>query len=201
MSEPKFDLAADESEHDLGPRSRPSGAPEDHLQTTRLPAISPPPPGLFSSSPPSAVVAVAPRLPSFDPSSGESIAPPSSITDVPPVRPSWLRGLLTTTFPPARAEILTVDERVLRRRTGSIAAVLALALVIASLVVGLRAAPAAEPAVAATVVAVRAAMALGLLAFAFALIRTAERLFFVVPPVDAAAAAPAQEAMKSPGTH
>jgi hypothetical protein len=135
----------------------------------------------FSSSPPSAVVAVAPRVPSFDPSTGESAAPPSTMSDAPAGRSSWWRGLLTATFPPPR-DAVSADDRVLRKRIGSIAAGVAAALVIVALVAGLRPAPSGEAAVAATVVASRAAVALGLLAFAYALLRAAERLFF--PPAD-----------------
>jgi hypothetical protein len=183
MSEPKFDLTGDESDRDVERRSRSSAIPpEDHLQTTRLPAISPPPASLFSSSPPSAVIAVAPRLPSFDPLPGDSTAPPSSVTEPPAGKPSWLRGLLTATFPPPSTDAFVADERVQRRRAGSVAAILSLVMVITSLVVGLRAAPPAEPSVAATTVACRAAVALGILAFAAALLRAAERLFFL--PAD-----------------
>jgi hypothetical protein len=199
MSEAKFDLTGDESDRDVEPRSRPSVVPEDHLQTTRLPLISPPPVGIFSSLPPSAVVAVAPRVPTFDPRPGDSIAPPSSTTDAPAAKPSWLRGLLTATFPPPPPEAVTLDERILRKRAGSVAALLAMALVITSLVVGLRSAPAVEPVVAATVVASRAALALGVLWFAFALLRIAERLFFF--PNDRPDAAPARDADRTGATH
>jgi hypothetical protein len=197
MSEPKFDLTRDESDRDVEPRSRPSTVPEDHLQTTRLPAISPPPVGVFSSFPPSAVVAVAPRLPTFDSSSPGSNAP-SSAPDA-SAKPSWLRGLLTATFPPPPPDAVTLDERTLRKRTGSAAALLSMALVITSLVVGLRSAPALEPAVASTVVASRAALALGLLAFAFALLRAAERLFFL--PSERIDSPPAHAAERPGATH
>jgi hypothetical protein len=202
MSEPKFDLTRDESDRDVERRSRPSVIPEDHLQTTRLPGITPPPIGFssappssgppgFTSSPASAVVAVAPRLPSFDAEPGESVSPPSSTTDAPAAKPSWWRNLLTATFPPPRPEALSADERALRRRAGSGAAIFALTLLVASLVIGLRAAPAAEPTVAAVVVASRAALALGLLGLVLALLRAAERLFFV--PAEGADVARARD--------
>ena len=196
MSEPKYDLTRDESDRDVERRSRPSVTPEDHLQTTRLPAMTPPPfgpmgfssappppgPGAFTSSPPSAVIAVAPRVPSFGAEPGQSVSPVSSTSEAPAAKPSWWRNLLTATFPPPRPDALSADERVLRRRAGSVAALSSLALLVASLLIGLRGAPAAEPAVAATVVASRAALALGLLGLVFALLRAAERLFFV--PAD-----------------
>jgi len=194
MSEPKYDLTRDESDRDVERRSRPSVTPEDHLQTTRLPAMTPPPfgpmgfssapppPGGFTSSPPSAVIAVAPRLPSFAAEPGESVSPASSASDAPAAKPSWWRNLLTATFPPPRPDVVSADERALRRRAGSVAAISSLALLVASLLIGLRGAPAAEAAVAATVVASRAARALGLLGLVFALLRAAERLFFL--PAD-----------------
>jgi hypothetical protein len=200
MSEPKFDLTGDESEHDVGRHLPPSMAPEDHLQTTRLPAISPPPVGLFSSAPPSAVVAVAPRLPSFDPSPDDSVAPPSSTTDAPAGRPSWWRGLLTATFAPPGAGAIPARERVLRRRTAAVVALLGGMLVITSLVAGLRGPPAVDAAVAATAVASRTVMALGILAFAHALLRAAERLFFGAPPLDSPEAPRGPDA-DPPATH
>ena len=113
------------------------------------------------------------------------------MTDAPAAKPSWWRNLLTATFPPPRPEGLSADERALRRRAGSVAALLSLVLLVTSLVIGLRAAPAAEPAVAAVVVASRAALALGLLGLVAALVRAAERLFFV--PAETAEAARLRE--------
>ena len=212
MSDRKFDLTADESDRDIERRSRPSTVPEDHLKTTRMAPIAPPPigplkfssapPPPFSiSSPPSAVVAVAPRLPSFEPDARDSQAPslnvPGPTTDAPVARSSWWRSLLTATVPPGRRDAVSVDEVVLRKRAGAGAAVLSFALVVAALVVGLRSAPAIEPAVAATVVASRAVIALGLLAFALALGRAAERLFFA--PADGSDTARAAGAQRADG--
>jgi hypothetical protein len=190
MSERKFDLtndSRDESDRDVERRSRPSATLEDQLQTTRLPAISPPPIGIgYSSAPPSAVIAVAPRTPSFEAGGGESDAPSGmpAIPTSPPSTPSLWRGLLTATFPPSRAEGLSVDERNLRRRTGSAAAILALVLLVASLVIGLRSPPPLDAPVAAAWIVARSAMALGVLGVTTVLLRIAERLLF--PPLDAA---------------
>jgi hypothetical protein len=214
MSERKFDRTSDsrdEPDRDVERRSRPSATLEDQLQTTRLPAITPPPIGIgYSSAPPSAVIAVAPRTPSFEPGAGDSMAPsgaPSSAPAIPaspPSTPSLWRGLLTATFPPARTDGISADERLLRRRTGSAAAVLALVLLVGSLVIGLRSPPALDAPVAAAWVVSRSAVALGVLGVTIALLRIAERLFFV--PIETAAAdssdaARSRDANRPPASH
>jgi hypothetical protein len=176
MSDAKYDLTREESDSDVeSRRDRPSASPDDHLMTRRMPAISPPPmrPGTLSSPPPPPAI---PRMPSFVPGI-EGVGSAGYSTDAPAgaqPRASWWRALLTTTFAPA-ASASALDANALRRRMAAACAGLALGLVLLALVLGFRSAPSLEPAVAAAVVVSRALVALGMIAFGGALLRTAER--------------------------
>jgi hypothetical protein len=163
MNEAHIDLNAQDSS-----REGPLDPSDDRLLlTTRLPPITPPPMRPASvppSSPP----------PSFAPS---GMYRTGSAGEQP--RSSWWNALLTATFPPPSiAAPAATDERVMRRRIGATCAGMALGFVILALALGLRGAePAYSPAVAAALVIARAIVALGFLAFGYALLRMAERFF------------------------
>ena len=103
----------------------------------------------------------------------------------PAAKPSWLRALLTTTFPPPGAMRNTNPDAPIRASTaGTIFAAMGLVFAIVALVTGLRGAPAEpmEPVVAAATVIARALIALGAGALSFAMLRQAERLLVQEPP-------------------
>jgi hypothetical protein len=165
---------------------------DDHLATTRMPSIavgplpparvppSHPPPALASPATPSGSL---PRpSPPPSPSVGTPAPPRVEAPREPPVR-SWLRALLASTLPPAAlaAEGSAVEGH-LRRRVAIACAAFGVTSVVVALIVGFRAAPSEflmPSAVAASIVLSRALMALGLLGTGVALLRAAERLYFV----------------------
>jgi hypothetical protein len=154
-----FDLTNDDSAaHDVDSMARThSVLPEDHLATTRLPPISPPPM----------------RGP------GGSQPPPSMLPQRQP-RTSWWQALLTATFPPTPAPSAPTDERVVSRRIGLACGALSLVLLVIALGVGFRGVPSpfsSSPTVVAALVLARALMALGVLAFGYALLGIGERFF------------------------
>ncbi|HEY1695336.1 MAG TPA: hypothetical protein VGG39_24375 [Polyangiaceae bacterium] len=170
---------------------RPALSPEgDELTTTVRPPLTPPPP-------PMAVANAAP-LPSFPPPSDvpsftlqsqyPSHAPHPS---APPLdgpgagKPSWLRSLLTTTFPPPGvARNANPDAPIRASTAGAVFAALGVFFAFVALVCGLRGAPTEimPPVVAASVVIARALVAFGAGALSFAFLRQAERLLVQEPP-------------------
>ena len=164
MSEANIDLSGRDSESELPTEMR-----DDRLMTTRLPPMTPPP-----MRPPS--VPPAGELSSTFPPSSGLYRGDTSVPAQP--RSSWWRALLTATFPPPSMAPAPPDERVLSRRIGATCAGMAVGFVILALALGLRGAePAFSPAVAAALVIARALVALGFLAFGYALLRMAERFF------------------------
>lgn len=153
----------------------------DELKTHQLPPATPPPP-MTTSMPP---------LPSFPPAT-----PPPTFT-VPQVhqrtvsdpalqpKPSWLRNLLTTTFPPPGTPIQANPDAPIRASTaGAVFAGMGLFFALVALITGLRGAPTEimPPVVAASLVIARALVALGAGALSFAMFRQAERLLVQEPP-------------------
>jgi hypothetical protein len=153
----------------------------DELKTTRRPAISPPPapPTSLRSHPPSVSAPAVSR-----PSTGEArIHFPSEAPDA--TKPSWLRALLTTTFPPpAPARHPGAHAPIPAQTAGTVYAGLGVLFAIVALVTGLRGAPSETlaPSVAACLVIARAIVALGAGFLSFAMFRQAERLLVEEPP-------------------
>jgi hypothetical protein len=165
MSEAQVDLGVQDFGNDV-----PSDESDDRLLTTRLPPITPPP-----LRPPSVPPSAMPTQPPFAPSG-------TYRTEVQPTN-SWWRALLTATFPPPAMPSIAPPvnaeerERVLRRRIGATCAGMAIGFVILALALGLRGAePAYSAAVSAALVLSRSLVALGFLAFGYALLRMAERV-------------------------
>jgi hypothetical protein len=97
----------------------------------------------------------------------------------PAARPSWIKSLLVTTFPPPGVQPSADQVRLTRRTAGAVFAVLGLAAAVVALVTGLRGAPndpAIPPTVAAAIILARALIAVGAGTFSFALFRMSERL-------------------------
>jgi hypothetical protein len=146
----------------------------DELKTTRRPAISPPP------APPSLrahAASVPPPVMTFSSTSDSRPRPTSEPPDA--AKPSWLRALLTTTFPPpAPARHASAPAPITAQTAGTVYAVLGVLFAVVALVTGLRGAPSEvlAPSVAACLVIARAIIALGAGALSFAMFRQAERL-------------------------
>jgi hypothetical protein len=156
---------------------RPALSPDgDEVKTTRLPPLTPPPPAATSMPP----------LPSFPP---PEMAPTFTVSQVSPryeaapapaTKPSWLRTLLTSTFPPSSTQRNPAPDAPVKATTaGTIFAVLGLVFAVVALVTGLRGAPSdatVPPIVSAALVIARALVALGAGALSFGMFRQAERL-------------------------
>jgi hypothetical protein len=164
---------------------RPAMSPEgDELKTTRMPSMTPPPPALSMPPLPPITFPPASPAPSFAVDDGttryRSEPPPAS------PKPSWLRALLTTTFPPpATQRDPSVKGPVSVQTAGTVFAVMGLVFAVVALVTGLRGVPSdttVAPAVAAAFVVARAIVALGAGALSFAMLRQAERLLVHEPP-------------------
>ena len=165
MNEPGIDLADAPPSGDG--TSMPPVPPEDHLATTRLPALAPPPrPSRRTSQP---------TVPPF--------AEPKH---------SWWRALLASTIGPPSPGITAGDARTVDLRIAAICAGAALVLFLVALGVGLAGAPSQAPAIAVAVVAARSVFALGLLGVAFSILRMAERFFTRRSEQDAQDARPAR---------
>lgn len=93
-------------------------------------------------------------------------------------RTSWWRSLIASTLAPAD---VAREERG-EKRIGLTCVGLALAFAVASLIVGLRPAPGDATSVAVAVIASRTAIALGLNAFGYALLRMGERFLKLRAP-------------------
>jgi hypothetical protein len=188
MNEIKSDYLDSEllKEADAGtPQPLDLSAENDELKTIKRLAISPP------SSPPASPrgqpVSLPPPAPVSPSAKGEGGARHSSEAAPVVSRPSWLRNLLTTTFPPpGPAPVRAPGVRLpIRPQTaGTVFAVLGLVFAVVALVTGLRGAPSetVAPAVAASLVIARAVVALGAGALSFAMFRQAERLLVDEPP-------------------
>jgi hypothetical protein len=165
----------------------------DELKTSRLPSMTPPPLAVATMPqlPPITFPPVAPApsfgmppAPSFPMDDGttryHSEAPPGS------AKPSWLRALLTTTFPPpATLRQPSAHAPVSMQTAGTVFAVMGLVFAVVALVTGLRGVPSdtsIAPVVAAAYVIARALVALGAGALSFAMFRQAERLLVQEPP-------------------
>jgi hypothetical protein len=148
------------------------------VRTMRLESIAPPPmpANLVTTALPT--LAHAPIAPQAAlPSLGEGTTRYRSEAPS-PVRPSWLRALLVSTFPPPSATSPVDDATVARRVVGVTCIAVAVVLGLIALVLGLSGAPkdpTLAPPVAAMVVLSRGLFALGAGAFSFGLIRLAER--------------------------
>lgn len=163
---------------------RPALSPEaDELKTTQLPPLTPPPPA--ASMPPLPPVTF-PQTPAptfaFDEGTTRYRSEPPQGTP----KPSWLRALLTTTFPPPSTVRAPVSAAPITARTaGTVFAVLGLVFAVVALISGLRGVPSeagVAPVVAAALVITRALVALGAGALSFAMFRQAERLLVQEPP-------------------
>jgi hypothetical protein len=174
-------------------------APAEELRTTRLPRATPPPPPLHAmhiatSSMPPLPMSFPPPAPvpaigagSTQPLSQQPVQAPSHhyahAAAPAAARPSWLRQLLATTFPPPAAPSdsgVSAQTTAAARRSAAIACVgFALVFALVAMVSGLRGAPddaSMAPAVAAALVVAHALVAIGAGAFSFGLLRMAERL-------------------------
>jgi hypothetical protein len=151
------------------------------VRTMRLESIAPPPMPVnlvTAALPTLATPAHAPIAPQAAlPSLGEGTTRYRSEAPL-PGRPSWLRALLVSTFPPPSATSPVDDATVVRRVVGVTCIAVAIVLGLIALVLGLSGAPkdpTLAPPVAAMVVLSRGLFALGAGAFSFGLIRLAER--------------------------
>jgi hypothetical protein len=157
----------------------------DELKTTQLPPMTPPPLATASMPPlpPVTFPPVAPA-PSFAIETGTTryaTEPPQATA-----KPSWLRALLTTTFPPpGTSRNQGAQAPVSMQTAGTAFAVMGLVFAVVALVTGLRGVPSdpgVAPVVAAAYVIARALVALGAGALSFAMFRQAERLLVQEPP-------------------
>jgi hypothetical protein len=175
MNEGLMNLVDDDSSRDIPQQGH--AEPEDHLATTRLPhelgfrhaGIPAGPAGRPLGAP--QVVVPPPRqsYPTGAASPGGMLYPSEAPAALP--RTSWWRSLIASTISPS------ATEEAAGRRMGTFTIGTALVFALTALVVGLRGAPdAASPAIAVALVAARGALALGLLAFSYALLRMGERL-------------------------
>jgi hypothetical protein len=158
----------------------------DELKTmTRQPSMTPPAPPM--SMPPLPPVTFPPLTPAPSFAIEEGTARYHS--EFPPgtPKPSWLRALLTTTFPPpATLRTPGVRAPVSAQTAGTVFALMGLFFAVVALVTGLRGVPSdtsIAPVVAAAYVIARALVALGAGALSFAMFRQAERLL-VEPPTS-----------------
>ncbi len=171
MTEGLINLVDDDSSQDVqgGP---PGSGEEDRLATSRLQAHVPPPVPSRRAQPPQA--AVPPPRPSYPTGAGapRTMLYPSEPPAALP-RTSWWRALIASTLAPAAPE-----EAIAERRVGAACIGFAVVFSLTALLVGLRGAPpdAPAPGIAVAVVLARGALALGLLAFGYALLRMGERL-------------------------
>jgi len=186
MSEVPFKLGDQADE----PRSRTYGASDEHLPTTRLPAITvggsqpglaPLPPARVPSGPPSAGSATAPSLVQ----TGTLPLTPSPVdgSRVPSSRRGFWETLVGVGGRPANAsaDVASTDDPIIRQRFAVGSAALGSVVTVAALFIGLSEAPQpllATPMVAASVVLSRALVAVGLLAVGITCLRAAERLYF-----------------------
>jgi hypothetical protein len=172
MTEGLINLVDDDSSQDVQ-GANPASAEEDRLATSRLQAHVTPPVSTRRPQPPQGAVVPPPR-PSYPGGAGAPRAmlypsePPAALP-----RTSWWRSLIASTLAPAAQE-----DAISERRAGAACIGFAVAFSLTALLVGLRGAPsdAAAPGVAVAVVLARAALAIGLLAFSYALLRMGERL-------------------------
>jgi hypothetical protein len=175
MTEGLINLVDDDSSQDVQ-AAHPVSADEDRLATSRLQAHAPlPVPSRRPQSPQATGAAVVPPpRPSYPTGAGapRTMLYPSEPPAALP-RTSWWRSLIASTLAPAAQEDATAE-----RRAGAACIGFAVVFSLTALLVGLRAAPsdAAAPGIAVAVVLARAALALGLLAFGYALLRMGERL-------------------------
>jgi hypothetical protein len=173
----------------------PPAAADEQLATTRMPPLTPPPP-LAALPPPARSVSQPPppspslpsigalpplpRPPSFPPAS-PALAPAFSAMQQPPApRTSWWGALVASTVPPPGSAVARAAERDVHKRIGGACAGSGIALVLVGLIVGLHGVPAdptMAPVVMASTLVVRGLLALGVLAFAYGLLRMAERFY------------------------
>ena len=174
MTEGLINLVDDDSSQDAVPASSRS-VEEDRLATSRLQAHVPPPVPSRRPQPSQSVVVPPARqsYPTGNASPGGMLYPSEPPAALP--RTSWWRALIASTLAPA-----ALDDSSTEKRMGAACIGFALVFCLTALLVGLRAAPSDAGAwasgVAVAVVLARGALALGLLAFGYALLRMGERL-------------------------
>lgn len=164
--------------HGTGPEpsSDANSGRDEHLPTTKLPPLpappllrrsgAPPPGGVTSSSPPAASQGLDATVPALSPPLGGSQA-------------SWLRDMAAMVSRRGEGPSRSPDASVVGRSVGAVCGGFGLALFFLALGVGLRSSPAEvanQPVVVAATVVARAAIACGMLAFGFGLLRMGERL-------------------------
>jgi len=145
----------------------PVARPPAPVPTMRLAALLPSaPPGPLPTAPMPVLAPLSP--PNLD------AARPTVFTR----RPSWIRELIKSALTPSASPRVPLDERITRRTAGAACVGVAAAFAFSALVTGLRGAPdpSLPAAVGAMLVLSRALVALGAGAFAFGLLRMAERL-------------------------
>jgi hypothetical protein len=176
MNEGLMNLVDDDSSREIPQPVH--GEAEDHLATSRMPSRDPDvrhvglPSVPRPHAPSSPQVLVPPPRQSY-PTGVVSAAGPLYPSEAPRALPrtSWWRSLIASTMSP------TSTEEAAGRRIGMFTVGSALVFALTALVVGLRGSPdAPSPAIAVAIVVARGALALGLLAFSFGLLRAGERL-------------------------
>jgi hypothetical protein len=169
MDEGLMNLLDDDSSRDIPQHGH--GEADDHLATSRLQAhLVPPAPGSRPQGPPQVLVP-PPRqsYPTGSASPGGMLYPSEAPKALP--RTSWWRALIASSLAPSASEDMA------GRRMGTFSIGTALVFALTALVIGLRGSPEAPSSgVAVALVVARGALALGLLAFSYALLRMGERL-------------------------
>jgi hypothetical protein len=145
-----------------------SARANDHLPTTRLPPLTPPP------APTAALSAQA------APSRTTSTMPPTNAAPVPaPAKASWFRALLSSGSPPPAEETGEPDVMTARHRLATGCVAIACAFAAIGLIFAFRPVPslaASAPVVVAATVVAHAIKAIGAGALCYGLLRMAERL-------------------------
>jgi hypothetical protein len=168
----------------------------EHLPTTRLPPLTPPPTLATAAIPPLSASFVPPPVapahaPFVHPSAPPPAAAPATTLDsnegttryrheAPPLtKPSWFKALLASTFPPPAAVPGEHDAAAVRRKLVVTCVGFSLFFAAVALVTGLRGAPVdptLSPVVVAAIVVARAIVAVGAGALSYGLLRIAERV-------------------------
>ncbi|MGA2451296.1 MAG: hypothetical protein ABTD50_21770 [Polyangiaceae bacterium] len=161
--------------HGTGPEplSDSNSGPDEHLPTTKLPPLPAPPPMVRRSGAPPPYGASSPPLGA---QGLDATVPVPSPLGAPG---SWWRDMASMVARQAGAASRGADVTMVEKSVGAVCGGFGLALFFLALGVGLRGVPpevSNQPTVVAASIVARAAMACGMLAFGFGLLRICERL-------------------------